>query len=104
MGEPVKIYDLAIKMVKLSGLKPFEDIDIKIIGLRPGEKLFEELLVDKDNGQITTANEKIYIEKLSCKKDMNIEIANILEIFETLDNLGVKQMVKEYVEGYDLKT
>jgi len=53
MGEPVKIYDLAIKMIKLSGLKPGEDIDIKITGLRPGEKLYEELLATKENSTAT---------------------------------------------------
>ncbi len=63
MGEPVKIYDLAKRMIILSGLKP--DIDIKIIetGLRPGEKLYEELLNDKEK-TLPTSNDKIMIAKV----------------------------------------
>lgn len=58
MGEPVKIIDLAKKMIKLSGLEPDSDIEIKITGLRPGEKLFEELLSD-DTKTLPTHHEKI---------------------------------------------
>jgi len=60
MGEPVKIYDLAKKMVQLSGLIEGVDIDIKFTGLRPGEKLYEELLATKENTK-PTYNEKILI-------------------------------------------
>ncbi len=60
MGEPVKIYDLAVNLIRLSGLKPYEDIDIKITGLRPGEKLYEELLMDEE-GLKATANSKIFV-------------------------------------------
>tara|TARA_R110002050_G_scaffold76183_3_gene162860 strand:- start:390 stop:878 length:489 start_codon:yes stop_codon:yes gene_type:complete len=62
MGESVKIFDLAKNMIKLSGLKYPEDIDIKVTGLRPGEKLYEELLA---NGEDTmpTYHKKIMISK-----------------------------------------
>ena len=103
MGEPVKIYDLAIKMIKLSGFKPFEEIDIQVIGLRPGEKLYEELLVDKNNGHIKTDNEKIFIEKLPCQMDINKEICDILNLFEQLNNQEIKSMVKKYVDTYQYK-
>lgn len=53
MGEPVKIYDLATQMIRLSGLVPEEDIAIKITGTRPGEKIYEELLISGDNIQPT---------------------------------------------------
>ena len=62
MGEPVKIYDLAVNMIRLSGLEPFKDIDIKITGLRPGEKLFEERLMAEE-GIKTTENKMISIGK-----------------------------------------
>jgi FlaA1/EpsC-like NDP-sugar epimerase len=62
MGEPVRIYDLAIKMIKLSGLVPFKDVDVTEVGLRPGEKLYEEMLTGKDT-QTKTRNDMIFIER-----------------------------------------
>ncbi len=62
MGEPVKIYDLAVQMIELSGLKPGEDIEIKITGLRPGEKLYEELLIEKEIA-VPTDHPKIFTAK-----------------------------------------
>ena len=62
MGQPVKIYDLAVDMIKMAGYEPDKDIEIRETGLRPGEKLYEELLV-KDEHLIKTDNKKIFIEK-----------------------------------------
>ncbi len=62
MGQPIKIYDLAMNMIKLSGLEPFRDIDIIETGLRPGEKLYEELLVKSETLR-KTDNDLIFIEK-----------------------------------------
>lgn len=62
MGEPVKILDLATNLIKLSGYKPYEDIEIKFTGLRPGEKMYEELLMDEE-GLKKTANKMIFIGK-----------------------------------------
>jgi FlaA1/EpsC-like NDP-sugar epimerase len=60
MGEPVKIVDLARKLIRLSGFQPDVDIPIRFVGLRPGEKLYEELLVDEDSSR-RTEHEKIWI-------------------------------------------
>ncbi len=60
MGEPVKILDLAENVIRLSGLEPYEDIDIKITGLRPGEKLYEELLLAEEGIKETT-HDKIFV-------------------------------------------
>ncbi|MBR2001994.1 MAG: polysaccharide biosynthesis protein, partial [Firmicutes bacterium] len=60
MGNPVKIMDLAEKLIRLSGFEPYEDIDIKVTGLRPGEKLYEELLLDEE-GIKTTTHDKIFV-------------------------------------------
>ncbi|MEG0649011.1 MAG: polysaccharide biosynthesis protein, partial [Oscillospiraceae bacterium] len=60
MGNPVKILELAENLIKLSGFIPYRDIEIKFTGLRPGEKLFEELLMDEEGIQ-QTENKKIYI-------------------------------------------
>ena len=64
MGEPVKILDLAENLIRLSGLEPYRDIQIQEVGLRPGEKLYEELLM-KSEHLLKTENEKIFIEEQS---------------------------------------
>jgi FlaA1/EpsC-like NDP-sugar epimerase len=60
MGEPVKILDLAETLVRMSGLEPYRDVDISFTGLRPGEKLYEELLMSEE-GLRKTSNNKIFI-------------------------------------------
>lgn len=64
MGEPVLIMDLATTLIRLSGLQPYIDIDIQVTGMRPGEKLFEELLTDEE-GVNATVHERIFVAKPS---------------------------------------
>ena len=102
MGQPVRIYDLAIKMIKLSGLTLGRDIRIIETGLRPGEKLYEELLGDLEN-TIPTHNPKIMIAQISTKPSDKLEPllerlsyaslngATDLELVKTL-----KELVPEY--------
>lgn len=103
MGQPVKIIDLAEKMIMLAGYKPYVDIEIVITGLRPGEKLFEELLVDSSIGQIATANKKIFIEAIQDLPEIETEIVHIREILDSLVNPEVKEMVQRVVPTYNYK-
>lgn len=103
MGQPVKIIDLAEKMIMLAGYKPYVDIEIVITGLRPGEKLFEELLVDTSSGQIATANKKIFIEAIQDLPEIETEIIKIREILDGLANPEVKEMVQRIVPTYNYK-
>ena len=94
MGEPVKIYDLAKSLIELSGLRLGEDIDIKITGLRPGEKLYEELLMNEENLE-GTGHEKIFITE---PMDFTMyEIEEKLDAFrEIIDNdIYDKNIIKE---------
>ncbi len=102
MGKPVKIMDLAERMIRLSGLEPGKDIEIQITGLRPGEKLFEELLND-DATTITTHHEKIMIAKdivrdLDDVSNIVIEIAAAAEQQnQTVAVAKLKQLVPEFI-------
>jgi FlaA1/EpsC-like NDP-sugar epimerase len=63
MGEPVRILSLAEDLIRLSGLEPYQDIDITFTGLRPGEKLYEELLTSEESVESKTKHEKIFVAK-----------------------------------------
>lgn len=82
MGQPVKIVDLATRMIELAGYRPGEDIEIKFTGLRPGEKLYEEVLSDKEN-TIPTENKKIMIAKVR-----RYEYSDILNTYTEFENLS----------------
>jgi FlaA1/EpsC-like NDP-sugar epimerase len=104
MGKPVKIYDLAIKMIQLSGLVPHKDISIKEIGLRPGEKLYEELINEMENF-IPTHNSRILIGTNHSNGNGKIrkEIEVLIEMLKHLsDNELVKRMkfiVPEFISN-----
>lgn len=103
MGESVKIYDVAKKMIKLSGLRFPEDIDIEIVGLRPGEKLYEELLSNEEN-TMPTYHEKIMIAKqdtIDFKKaqEQIIELASLKETDKVSIVTQLKEIVPEYVSN-----
>ena len=105
MGQSVKIYDVAKKMIQLSGLKHPEDVDIKITGLRPGEKLYEELLANNEN-TLSTHNQKILIAKVGKMKANIIEgKINSLCVNNNNDNNKIKivKILKELVPEYKSK-
>ena len=103
MGEPVKIYDLDVSLIKLSGLEPNVDIPIEITGLRPGEKLYEELLMSEEGLQ-TTAHNKIFIGKPSdiTYEQMLKKLGKLEEIIQN-ENISVnkiKDTMKQVVPTY----
>lgn len=107
MGDPVKIYDLAISLIKLSGLEPNVDIPIEVTGLRPGEKLYEELLMSEE-GLTDTAHDKIFIAKPS-----NITIKELEEKIDVWEETikseditmeEIKRNVKKVIPTYKEET
>ncbi len=100
MGEPVRIYDLAVNLITLSGLKPGRDIEIKEVGLRPGEKMYEELLMD-DEELIPTEHSEIRIS--TAEADKMEEIKDKLDKLRAClgeDNDQVKAVLAEVVPTY----
>ena len=104
MGKPVKILDLARNMIRLAGYTPEKDIMIKFTGLRPGEKLYEELLNQKET-TLPTANEKIMVarvrefdfEEISSKVDELIKTSRLTKPFTTVTLM--KQLVPEFISN-----
>ncbi|WP_312716644.1 polysaccharide biosynthesis protein [Sphingobacterium multivorum] len=105
MGEPVKIMDLAKQMIRLKGYNYPEDIDIKVVGLRPGEKIFEELLANGENTE-KTYHEKIMIAKVNTA-DLAIQKSRVEYLCQFVENANprvdkmelvrlIKQIVPEY--------
>ena len=105
MGEPVRILDLAINLIRLSGYVPGEDIQIKFTGLRPGEKLYEEMLMEEEGLQ-ETANKLIHIGKpIEFNEEEFFKQLNELkeEAYEEADQEEIRTWVKRLVPTYMLK-
>ena len=102
MGEPVKILTMAENLIRLSGFVPYRDIDIKEVGLRPGEKLYEELLINNVN-LITTENEKIFVDQHQPIDQKTIEeyLERLKQVVEgDVDRKKVISLMKELVPTY----
>ena len=101
MGKPVKIIDLATKMIRLAGLVPEKDIKIKIIGLRPGEKLYEELLNDSSK-TLPTHNSKIVIAEDICTdySSLSKEIDDLIAMAKFSDKISVVSKMKSIVPDF----
>ena len=101
MGEPVKIVDLARNLIRLSGLEPDVDIKIKYTGLRPGEKLYEELLLDSEGGCQKTSHQLIYIGKpIPFDEETFLADLESLRKVAGVDNVKMVELVHRLVPTY----
>lgn len=102
MGDPVRIYDLAVNLIKLSGLRPGKDIEIKVTGLRPGEKLYEELQME-DEEPVATTNDDIMVSAAApiSKDEVQQKLAS-LEASLNKSNEEIKKALAEAVPTYSI--
>ena len=101
MGEPVKIYDLAKELIRLSGFEPEKDIKIEFTGLRPGEKLYEELLIQGE-GIVPTSHKQICVAKANTVawEFLCPQLENLYQASRTYDLESVKTLLREIVPEY----
>lgn len=104
MGKPVKIYDLACDLIKLSGLEPNKDIKIVFTGLRPGEKLYEELLMSEEGLQ-DTVHKKIYVGKPTFEDmdKLTVKLEQLRKLLELDDIDDIKHQMQMIVPTYHYK-
>ncbi|MGB6370568.1 MAG: polysaccharide biosynthesis protein, partial [Atribacterota bacterium] len=104
MGEPIKVLDLAEELIRLSGFEVSEDIEIKIVGLRPGEKLFEELLTEEERSGVLgdSGHEKIFIAKVEEVDGEKLEkdIGELERLAKEMDAEGIVRKLQEMVPSY----
>ena len=104
MGKPVKILDIARELIRFHGLKPDEDIPIVFTGIRPGEKLHEEILTAEE-GTEATKQKQIYIAKISKRfssQDLKSKLDGLVSVInEEVDNEAIKSMLREIVYGLE---
>lgn len=102
MGEPVKILDLAHDLIRLSGLRPGEDIEIVYTGIKPGEKMYEELLTNEENTSVTK-NLKIFIAKTSGfpRKRFEDILEELVKIAQKGDGEQIRHILKKFIPTYN---
>jgi FlaA1/EpsC-like NDP-sugar epimerase len=104
MGKPVKVLDLAKQMIRLSGLELGEDIEIKIVGLRPGEKMFEEILTEEERSRVLgdSGHKKIFIAKVEEVDGEKLEkdIEELERLAKEMDSEGIVRKLQEIVPSY----
>ena len=99
MGEQIKIVELARNLISLSGLKPDKDIEIKFTGLRPGEKLYEDILLDKEKDKVTKHN-RIFITPLGNieASELRKHIKQLHRLTQLMDTDKIIAKMKEIIE------
>ncbi|MCK5344134.1 MAG: polysaccharide biosynthesis protein, partial [Candidatus Heimdallarchaeota archaeon] len=102
MGEQIKIVDLARNLITLSGLKPDDDIEIQFRGLRPGEKLFEEMLLNVEKNK-TTKHDKIYVTQPNNfdSKKLRAQIKELNELAKVMNDKQIVNRIKKLVPTYN---
>ena len=104
MGEPVKVLDMARELIHLNGLEVGEDIEIKIVGLRPGEKMFEEILTEEERSRMLgdSGHEKIFIAKVKEVDGEKLEkdIEELERLAKEMDSEGIVRKLQEMVPSY----
>ena len=104
MGEPIRVLGMAEELIRLSGLEVGEDIEIKIVGLRPGEKMFEEILTEEERSGVLgdSGHEKIFIAKVEEVEGEKLEkdIKELERLAKEMDSEGIVRKLQEMVPSY----